>query len=73
MLTSTPNLRDCKNAPALTPTMVRRAFLLWRGELQRGQQFTKIREFDRRKPAPELAAGTYGDFSITNSDQAQRD
>ena len=72
MLISTPNFNG-SNRLALTPTMVRSAFLLWRSQLQREKQFAEIREFDRRKPAPELAAGASGNFSILNSDQAERD
>ena len=72
MLISTPNFNG-SNRLALTPTMVRDAFLLWRSQLQREEQFAEIRKFDRRKPASELAAGASGNFSILNSDQAERD
>ena len=72
MLISTPNFNG-SNRLALTPTMVRDAFLLWRSQLQREEQFTEIREFDRRKPAPEFATGAPGNLSILNSDQAEGD
>ena len=67
MLISTPSLNG-SNRLALTPTMVRGAFLLWRSELQREEQFAEIREFERRNPAAELASGTSGNFSILSSD-----
>jgi hypothetical protein len=46
MLISTPNLSNGNEGFALTPTMIRGAFLLWRFELQRGQ-FAEIRHLDR--------------------------
>jgi hypothetical protein len=44
MLISTPQLSD--EDFVLTPTMVRGAYLIWRSELQRGQQLAEIRELD---------------------------
>ena len=50
MLISTPNLSNGNKEFALTPTMIRGAFLLWRSELQRGQQLAEIRDIDRLPP-----------------------
>ena len=73
MLISTPQLSNDKNGPALTPTMIRGAFIVWRSELQRGQQFTEIKEWDFSPAAEQFAQRTSGNFSILNRDENGRD
>lgn len=66
MLISTPNLSNEKEF-ALTPTMIRGAFLLWRFELQRGQQFTEIRNLDLPATSDVLPPGASGNPSAVGS------
>lgn len=69
MLISTPNLSQEEKGQALTPMMIRGAFLLWRSELQRGQQLNEIRDLDRTDQLPQRASGN---FSSLNWDHPDR-
>lgn len=73
MLISTPNLSNGKKEFALTPTMIRGAFLLWRFELQRGQQFAEIRNLDSAAPFKVLSPGAPGNISVINGRESSRD
>ena len=73
MLISTPQLSNDKNGPTLTPIMIRGAFILWRSELQRGRQFTEIKEWDFSPAAGQLTPRASGNFSILNRDENARD
>jgi hypothetical protein len=72
MLISTPNLSESNKGMALTPMMIRGAFLLWRSELQRGQESAEIREFDSDSAVDEINRRTSGSNSISNWDEADR-
>lgn len=63
MLISTPKLSDDEKDFVLTPTMVRGAYLIWRSELQRGQQLTEIRDLDRPATTDLVASRTSSDCS----------
>ena len=72
MLISTPNLSESGKGLALTPMMIRGAFLLWRSELQRGQESAEIRDLDLNPPAGELPPRASGNFSSLNWDHPDR-
>ena len=72
MVISTPNLSQSDKGLALTPMMIRGAFLLWRSELQRGQQYAEIRDFDLSTPSSQLSSGASGNFSSLNWDHPDR-
>ena len=67
MLISTPKLSDDEKGFTLTPTMIRGAFLLWRSELQRGQQHAEIKDLDGRT-SDEVSSRTPDDRSIVAGD-----
>ncbi len=71
MLISRPQLSNDKNAPTLTPMMIRVAIIVWRSELQRG--FTEIKEWDFSPTVGQLAPRASGNFSILNRDENARD
>ena len=62
MLISTPKLSDDEKGFTLTPTMIRGAFLLWRSELERGQQRPEIKDLDQPTPG-NVSEATPGDRS----------
>ena len=72
MLISTPNLSESNKGMALTPMMIRGAFLLWRSELQRGQESAEIREFDSNSVLDEFNHRASSGSSISNWDEADR-
>lgn len=53
--------------------MIRGAFLLWRFELQRGQQFAEIRNLDSAAPFKVLSPGAPGNISVINGRESSRD
>jgi hypothetical protein len=72
MLISMPNVSTSNTEFALTPTMIRGAFLIWRFELQRGQQFAEIRNLDCQS-APDISSPKpSGNISILNRPRYNR-
>ena len=66
MLISTPKLSD--EDFVLTPTMVRGAYLIWRSELQRGQQLAEIRDLDGPGTADFVTSRTSPNGSIVDGE-----
>lgn len=50
MIISSPNLTE--TTTALTPAIIRGMYLIWRSELQSGQQLANIQELDRDASGP---------------------
>ena len=74
MLISKPGLSNDKDGPTPAPMMLRGAFILWRGELQRERQFSETKEFDFSPTIIEqLAPRASGNFSFLNRDENARD
>ena len=73
MLISKPRLSNDKDGPTLAPTVIRGAFVLWRGKLQRERQFAETKEFDLSPTLEQLAQRAPGNFSFLNRDENARD
>jgi hypothetical protein len=70
MIVSSSSKLASGNESSLTPAMVRGVFLIWRSELQLGQQFAEIREFDSRASVTHtFARGAFGVDTDTADDE----
>ena len=73
MLISTPRLSNDNDVETPAPLKILGAFVLWRGEQQRGRRFAETKEFDFNPVIERLAPRAPGDFSFFNRDENARD
>ena len=59
MIISSLNL--ARTSTPLTPALIRGMYLIWRSELQSGQQLADIQELDHEPSGP-VTSGTSGDY-----------